>query len=149
MHFHTLFYIRFVCFKITKWWTKPTLWYRIFYVQCLLLCCQCCLQRRLMHLEPRLFVSDPRSRIIVLARAFSNLLDRTGTYGATNLTPTQKDRIFPSLKTRTLPEEKKDLGHRSRRDLKPRLTVLVRTSSNLTDRPHQGCSNCTNRMVIV
>jgi hypothetical protein len=38
-------------------------------------------------------------------------------------------------KTRTCLGQNKNLGRRSRRALKPRMIVLARASSNLTDRP--------------
>jgi hypothetical protein len=37
--------------------------------------------------------------------------------------------------SRTCSGQNKIIGHRSRRDLKPRMTVLARASRNLTDRP--------------
>jgi hypothetical protein len=54
--------------------------------------------------------------------------------------PPQKDRPLPSC--RRIPHfsnmymsRRKNLGQKSRRDLKQRMTVLARVSSNLTDRP--------------
>jgi hypothetical protein len=49
----------------------------------------------------------------------------------------RRNPIFPSeqkKKALTCLEENNNLGHRSRRDLKPRITVLAKISSNLTDR---------------
>jgi hypothetical protein len=64
-------------------------------------------------------------------------------YGVTNVAPTQKDRPLPLKKRSPTPKhtclgENKNLGYGSQWDLKPGMTVLAKTSSNLTDRPKEG-----------
>jgi hypothetical protein len=73
----------------------------------------------------------------------NGLTDRRSvvTWLGTNVAPPQKDRPFPSSKRRThssntyMSRRKINLGQKFRRDLKPGMTLLARTSSNLTDRP--------------
>jgi hypothetical protein len=62
-------------------------------------------------------------------------------YGATSIVPTQKHQPLSSSKrrphfwTHTCVGENKSLCHSSQWDLKPRMTVLAKASSNFTDRP--------------
>jgi hypothetical protein len=61
-------------------------------------------------------------------------------YRATNVAPPENNRPLPSLKrephfsNKYMSKEKKILAKKSQRDLKPRMTVLVRANSNLTNR---------------
>jgi hypothetical protein len=63
-----------------------------------------------------------------------------------------KDRPLPSLKRRPhfsntyMSKREKNLGRKSRPGLKPRMTVLARASSNLTDLPIQSESEPISAM---
>jgi hypothetical protein len=69
-------------------------------------------------------------------------------YGATNVAPSLKDRLLPPSKRKPhfantyMSRMKRNLGQKSRRDLKPRMTMLARTSSSLTDRPYFSQTSC-------
>jgi hypothetical protein len=71
-----------------------------------------------------------------------------------SIQPTQEDRPLPSSKMRpqlrsTCFGKNKILTYRSRRDMKPRMPVLARTSNNVTDRPADWPSYLSYDLTII